>query len=328
VLRAAIEDLVTASAPPALRDLAALVGHMVCDGIAPSTFHSYDLAFTKYAGFAADCGVPALPAVPHVVSCFLAAQLGTRQTLGTVTATLAAINFATKATGSPPLEQGQFALIRAAARRRFTKAVKRSAELTPELVAQLARSMLNDEADEATAKLGICMVWSFMAGARFSDLDRTNIDDIEVCGAGLVVTPSRRKNNDAAARVSPNLRDLFVAAVGGPTCAATAFLRLKQKFGWTGKLMTWSYGSYLRRLRLALVEHGGLTETEALSYGTHMGRRGAALACRRAGAGSREIRSFAGVIGEGWDDVYADSVIPEERAAVGHALAVEVAAAA
>jgi hypothetical protein len=301
---------------------------MVCEGVAPSTFSAYNLAFTKYANFAASCGVPALPAVPRVVSCFLAAQLSARQTLGTVTAALAAINFATKAIGAPPLDQGQFALIRAAARRMFTKSVKRSAELTPELVARLARAMLSDAADEATAKLGICIIWSFMAGARFSDLDRTNVEDIEVCGAGLTVTPSRRKNNDAAARVSPNLRNMFVAAVGGPTCAATAFLRLRQKFGWSGKMVPWTYGSYLRRLRNALVQFGGMSESEALSYGTHTGRRGAALACRRAGAGSREIRSFAGVIGEGWDDVYADSVIPEERAAVARALATEVAAAA
>jgi len=314
--------------PSARPGLIRTVSRRICSGIEPSTLRAYGRAFGRYCTYAARAGTVPLPAKPMVVAAFLTEQLEARANVGCVASGIASINFATKACGLTPLPQGQFSLLTSAARKAFAKRVRRSAELTPKMVRQIAEAMLQDGVPEDMARLGLAICWSYAGGARFSDLARTDFENISTSEAGLILIPSQRKNDGATTKAT-KLREIFIAAVGGSSCSATAFLRLKARFGWaTGPLLPWNYWTHLRKLRLTLQAVCGLSIEEAAAFGTHAGRRGAALASRGAGAESRAIRAFAGVTGEGWDDVYADAVLPEERAAVSRLLMQEVAGVA
>ena len=320
-----MEFCVRSKLPPQLSASAPAVAATICSGVAPSTAKPYAAAFAKFVSFAAASSVEVLPPDPFVVVTFLQAQLHDRKNLGCVTAAVASINFVVKACGLPALPQGQFDLVVAAARKLFARDVKRSSELTPPMVAAIARAMLHDAATEDDVRLGLAICWSFLAGARWSDLDRLDLSDVTIEQSGLTLKPSRRKNTDATKR-SPKLREMFVAAFGGETCAAAAFIRAKVRFGWsTGPLVPWAYSSHLRRLRSTLRSVCGLSEAEAATFGTHAGRRGAAVLGRTGGAEPRAIRAFGGVVSDAWEDVYCDSVLPAERRQVARLVAAEVA---
>jgi hypothetical protein len=101
------------------------------------------------------------------------------------------------------------------------------------------------------------------------------------------------------------------------------------QFGWTGKikLMPTKYDSYLKKYRAIIREACGLSEEQSTKFGTHSGRRGAAASSRSSGDAPSALRSFASVTSDSWDVWYADSLIPEERAAVATTLAEAVACA-
>ena len=303
---------------------------MVCAGIAPATLRAYSRAFVLYQGFCHDNGAPALPAQQHWVALFMTQQATEKGTIGAVTAGLAAVQFATKACGYRPLPApGQLALIVSAARSRMAKTVKRRAALSPAMVKNVVQALLAvDVRDPDVAKLGLCIAISYLGGARFSDLANTTIGDITESGEGLDIVPKRRKNDASTAR-SPKLREMHVARCGGKWCVASRFGFFKRRFGWSGAedLCPFGYDKYLRKMRQALELFCGINSTQAKDFGTHSGRRGAAVAARRSGAEPRSLKAFAGVLSDAWEDIYADTVIPEERAAVSRQLGLEVAAA-
>ena len=64
-----------------------------------------------------------------------------------------------------------------------------------------------------------------------------------------------------------------------------------------------------------------LSVDRAKAFGTHSSRRGAALTARAQRTAPREMRAFAGVSSESWEDWYGDSIIPAERRAIASLLA-------
>ena len=285
----------------------------ILEGVQRSTRAAYAKGFADYELFCSEHRTQTLPATPAVLSTYLVQRMNERGTFGAVSSAVAAIGFAHRACGFGPVQDGQWKLVLSAARAKYAKAVVRRQELTPTMLHQVITFTLSkSQKDSKQAKRGACIALGYLAGARFSDLDRSLIGDFHFDDTGVLITPTGRRKNDEALKKSAHRRNLFAARVGGRTCIVEAVERCAAKFGWLPheKIMPSTYDSYLRQYRGIVRRACGLSKEQAAKFGTHSGRRGAAATSQSSGDAPTALRSFAGVTSDSWSTWYADSLVP------------------
>lgn len=327
-LKNAVLRATKSALPRSMAAAAAETAATVLQGVQQSTLAAYAKGFADYEHFCGKHRTQTLPAAPAVLSTYLVQRMNNRGTFGAVSAAVAAIGFAHRACGFGPVHDGQWKLVLAAARAKYAKAVARRQELTPAMLRQVIDYTLHrGRPDSQQAKRGLCIALGYLAGARFSDLDRSLISDFHFDKHGVLITPTGRRKNDGTLKKSAHRRNLFAARVGGRTCIVEAIERCIAKFDWQPheKIMPANYDSYLRQYRGIVRRACGLTAEQAAKFGTHSGRRGAAATSQSSGDAPTALRSFAGVTSDSWSTWYADSLVPEERAAVASTLANAVA---
>jgi integrase len=295
----------------------------ILDGVAQSTRKTYETGFVHYENFCRGNGAPLFPATPAVLTAFLVDTMNKRKTYGSVTSAAAAVGFAHRACGFPPIAEGQWRLVLKGAQNQLQKTVVRRQVLTPQMVAEVMDYTQSDDQDQDQIQRGICIALGYFAGARFSDLDAILMKDITFDDSGAHITPTGKRKNDGTNKKSEHRRNLFAARVGGKNCIVHTIEKHAKQFGWGGdkKMMPSKYAGYLRQYRGILRAACNISAEQAMRYGTHSGRRTAASVSRANGDSPAALRAFAGVTSTSWDDSYADSLVPQEREDVASTLA-------
>ena len=322
-LAAAVQKETAKALPASMAAAAAATTKAVLSGVAPSTRKAYEAGFVRYESFCLRHDTPPLPTKPAVLAAFLTDTMTARKTYGSVTSATAAVGFAHRACGFPPLAEGQWRLVLKGARNQLQKNVVRRQVLTPQMLAEVLAYTQADVQAEQQIQRGICIALGYFAGARFSDLDATLMKDMVFTTDGVHIAPTGKRKNDSTNKKSEHRRNLFAARVGGKNCIVRIIETHMKRFGWSGdtKLMPSKYDSYLRQYRGILRAACNISAAQAKRFGTHSGRRTAATVSRSSGDAPSALRAFAGVSSTSWDDTYADSLVPQERKDVAGTLA-------